>query len=93
MSLYKFLPCEIVNHFIIPFIPSYGLSRPILLLQKKKIKLIKYIQNLLSFDNITPIKLYILSHYQGELDFCYEDENSYFYCNLRNQNDFIYLIN
>jgi len=44
-------------------------------------------------DDISSIKKDILKNYQGELDYCYEDENTYLYCNLREKNDYIYLIN
>lgn len=93
MSLNQFLPKEIIYGYIFPYVPCYGLSRSILKLQKKRLKLIKYIQELLLFDNISLIKKDILKNYQGDLDYCYEDENTYFYCNLREKNDYIYLIN
>lgn len=93
MSLYKILPSEIIYHFIFPYIPCYRLSRSILKLQKKRLKLISYLQSLLMIDDISNIKKDILKNYQGELDYCYEDENTYLYCNLREKNDYIYLIN
>jgi len=93
MSLNHFLPKEIIYDYIFPYIPCYGLTRVVLKKQKKRLKLIKYIQELLLFDNISVIKKDILKHYQGDLDYCYEDENTYLYCNLREKNDYLYLIN
>jgi len=93
ISFDKKLPTEIIYDYIFPYIPCYGLSRSLLKLQKKRLKLVHYIQNLLYMDNISNIKKHILKNYQGELDYCYEDENTYLYCNLREENDYIYLIN
>lgn len=93
MSLNHFLPKEMIYDYIFPYIPCYGLSCSILKLQKKRLKLISYLQSLLMIDDISIIKKDILKNYQGELDYCYEDENTYLYCNLREKNDYIYLIN
>ena len=93
ISFDKKLPTEIIYYYIFPYIPCYGLSRSLLKLQKKRLKLVHYIQNLLYMDNISIIKKDILQNYNGELDYYYEDENTYLYCNLREKNDYIYLIN
>lgn len=93
MSFYNFLPSEIVYHKIIPLIPCYGLSKQMLKLQKKRIKLVGYIQNILSIDDVSMIKKHILKLYDGQLDYCYEDPNSYLYVNLQDRYDYIYIIN
>lgn len=93
MSLYNYLPSEIVHHKILPLIPCYGLSRQILKLQKKRINLVGYIQNILSIDDVSMIKKDILKLYDGQLDYCYEDPNSYLYVNLRDRYDYVYIIN
>lgn len=93
MSLYNHIPQEIIYSFIIPYIPCFGISNKNLKLQKKRIKLISYIKKILTIDDIRFIKKDILSNYQGNLDYYYEDENTYLYINLRFRNDYIYIIN
>ena len=93
MSLYHFLPTEIIYDNIFPYIPCYGLSRSILRRQKKRLYLIKYIEDLLVIDDTYFIRKDILKNYDGTLDYYYEDELTYFYCNLRKKNDYIYIIN
>lgn len=93
MSLYHFLPKEIIYDCIIPLIPVYGITKKDLKLQKKRIKLVSYMKELLLIDDIKNIKNDILQHYQGDLDYCFEDSNTYLYINLRIKNDYIYIIN
>lgn len=93
MCSFHHLPTEIIYFYIIPFIPVYGISNKDLKLQKKKIKLVSYIQKILEIDNTDPIKFDILKNYQGELDYSFQDTHTYLYINLRNRNDFIYIIN
>lgn len=93
MSLYNFLPKEIIYSFIIPYIPCFGISIQNLKLQKKRMKLVSYTKKILSIDDIKFIKKDILSNYQGDLDYHYEDSNTYLYINLRIKNDYIYIIN
>jgi hypothetical protein len=92
MSIYKVLPNEIVYHCIIPYIPCFDLTRSILRLQKKKIHLIKYLKKILPGIDISVMKNHILKSYLGELDFFYENDFIYLYCNLRKLNDYVCIL-
>lgn len=93
MSIEKKLPTEIIYSHILPYVPSFGLSKKILKLQKRRLSVVGRIQKLLRTNDIRLIKKDILHYYQGDLDYCYEDLNTYLYVNLRQEDDFIYLIN
>lgn len=93
MSLFHHLPTEIIYFYIIPFIPTYGISNKDLKLQKKRIKLVSYIQKMLDIDNTDPIRFDILKNYQGEMNYFFQNSNTYLYVNLKSRNDFIYIMN
>lgn len=95
MSLLKNLPVEIIYHHILPYIPCYGISKNMLKLQKKRIVLAKYLEELfLMDDDRILIKRHILSCFDGNSDcYTYENNETFLYLNLRNRNDFIYLMN
>ncbi len=86
------LPSEIKNHHILPFIPCFGLSNSILKLQIRRIQFAKYIEQLLSFDDVRLVKKDILRSYQGGIEYYYEDAHIIFYIELAGDGDYIYLI-
>lgn len=92
MNLFEKIPSEIINHYILPFIPCMNLTKEILLLQKKKIKLIKYLRKI-SLTEFRKIKNDILQNYKGDIEYTFEEKNHYLYINLTEKYDYIYIIN
>ncbi len=68
------LPKEIIYDYIVPFSPCFHVSENTLKLQKKKMKLFKFIVNDLLIENEDGLKQFIFQEYDGTQNFCFQNE-------------------
>lgn len=72
------IPREIIYHYIIPYSPCLQLSRCILLLQKKRMFLVRYIRHLFIDEKNLIIKD-VWKNYNNEDFYQYESKYNYLY--------------
>lgn len=83
-TLYKILPNEIVNHHILPYCPSFNLSKEKLSIQRKRLFIHKTIRRIFLIDDVPEIKHYVFNNYMGERDFYFEGEHYFIFISHHN---------